>query len=333
MSIKDKLAEKSATIGTKPRPLIDADKNAGPKTAPGQLMAFRGVMAEKEAELTAKDAEISALQKSMQDDSGGIDLLISDLHTVPGRKRRLTPEQYSELKANLQNNPLITPISVRRRTEGGYEIVSGHNRASIYLELERDKIKGIILQTDDKQADVGAFFANLLQPNLPDYEKYLGYKKIQASHPALSIEDIADKSGITRQHVFKIMKFGELPQEALDIIEINPKELGATAAEDFAKLVKAGRSVQVIAAIKLIIEGKLNQDQGIKQASSEPAKEKQTDSAKTIVIKSGKFNYCDMRRAEKVIRLSFKSIEEADAVQEAIKKVLQERADITKSST
>ena len=45
------------------------------------------------------------------------------LDQVSGRKRKLTPEEYAELKENLRLNPLMHPVTVRARANGRYEII------------------------------------------------------------------------------------------------------------------------------------------------------------------------------------------------------------------
>ena len=84
-----------------------AAKPGGPRTAPGQLMNLQATAA-------AQREEIERLKVALQG-AAKVKLPVSRLHEVPHRRRKLTVEQYGELKANLEKYPLSTPVSVRRR--------------------------------------------------------------------------------------------------------------------------------------------------------------------------------------------------------------------------
>ncbi|MFM0068910.1 ParB/RepB/Spo0J family partition protein [Paraburkholderia aspalathi] len=124
-----------------------ATKPGGPRTAPGQRMHLQATAA-------AQREEIERLKTALQ----GAELPVARLHEVPGRRRKLTAEQYSELKANLEKYPLSTPVSVEERSDGDWDIVAGNNRVAIYRELGREEIEANILNIDQSLVERVAFF-------------------------------------------------------------------------------------------------------------------------------------------------------------------------------
>ena len=295
-------------------PVQSVVSHRGPRTAPGQLLDLQG-------RYEHSQQEIEKLQKLIQE--GGVsELPLADLHEVSGRRRNLTAEQYQELLANLRTNPLVTPITVRWREQGGYEIISGHNRVNAYRELGHERIPAVLVNWDEAQAELSAFYANLLQPDLPDYEKYLGFGVIASRYPHLSLTEIAANAGISSAGIYRLMSFKGLPDEVLAILKGRPDIVGSNAAQAFAKLCIEGKSEQVIAAIRKIASGECTQAQAVKLASAQPRKLKEKVAA-TTRIKAGKTTYCDMVRTEKVVRLLFSSPEEAETAEAAIHSVLQ----------
>jgi ParB family chromosome partitioning protein len=131
-------------------------------------------------------------------------------------------------------------------------------------------------------------------------------------------------AGLSRSQVTKLMAFAALPPEAHTILREHVSAVGATAALDFANLAKAGKAAQVVEAIHKIATGKLDQSEAVRFVAA-PPKEK-ASKPETVKIKSGKAIFCELRRADKVIRLSFKTAEEAEDIEAVICGILEERA-------
>lgn len=318
MSIYDKLGAKTAGIKARN---VEKSADKTPRTAPGMFLnATQRVDAAEERveELEAKLKEMEA--------AGTRDIALDQLHEVDGRRRKLTVQQYDELKENLRNNPLVTPITVRKRAAGGFEIVSGNNRVAIFRELGRTHIPAALLDSDDDQAEINAFYANLLQPDLPDFEKYLGFQKIIEKRPALTHAEIAAGAGVSRSFVTQLMAFADLPTEALAILSEKPQALGANAAQDLAALAKKGRAAQVVAVITKLVSGDIDQGRAVMEAATDVSIKVAAARPEPIRIKVGRTTYCAIQRADKVLRIQFQSAQEAEAVQQAVREVLEQRA-------
>jgi ParB family transcriptional regulator, chromosome partitioning protein len=342
MSIKDRLAAKAAGIGSNPRqPRTEPDIPTRPKTAPGQLMASLPLLAEKERELDVlrqrideleagtiggSAEEIQRLKKELaeaQQSRGAIDILLIELHEVPGRRRHMPAEKYAELRENLRHNTLIHPVVVLPRLEGGFEILSGHHRTDAFRELGRESIRCVVGDTTSEDADEGAFFANLMQSDLTDYEKYVGLKRFQHKHAKLKQAEIAEQIGISQSYVSLLLSFDRLPDAARQILDANVGIVGASAAAELAIISELGKSDRVVDAVRQVSTHKLDQAQAVRFARDGDRTKVMKSAATTYKVKTGKSTWCDVRRAKNVMRIEFQSEEIAEAVQDAIKRTLE----------
>lgn len=327
MGIKD-LKAKTANVAARHVERIQDDEI---RTAPVRMYDITQRMHEAEKHVAELEIELKVAQSGIK-----AELSLDQLVEVAGRKRNLTLQEFNELVENLRNNPLVTPITVRRLDKDKYEIVSGHNRVAAFSALHRTSIPAVIRNDDHIQADLNAFYANLLQPSLPDYEKYLGFCMIKKHHPNMTHEEIGDLAGISRQQVTRLMTFSALPTDVIEALHQNPHALGANAAAELATLAKNGRKDAVIKAVQQLVAGEIDQAEAVEQASratksiteEKPAKLK----IEPRVIKQGRATYCSLRRAEKTIRLDFKTPEEAAAIEQAIFNLIESMAKSEKES-
>src|SRR5574338_4192 len=275
----------------------------------------------RQTEVAPGEAEV-ALQDAMKDQPVR-KAMLSELHEIPGRRRKLSKQQYEELRENLRHNPLANPVTVRVREEGGFEIIAGYNRVSCYRDLERDEIDINVLDLDDDETERAAFYSNLLAPSLPDFEKYVGFRSRMEKHGLTQVQ-VAEEAGVSQPYISSLMTFGDLPEEALAMIADAPELFGAKAIQQLAKLTKQGRGGQVTEAIRKIATGELTQAAAVQFAGANTAV--RPVRPVPVTIRQGKSKYCEVLRAEKTIRLSFSSAEEAEATFAAIQEVLEKRA-------
>ncbi|AMM18515.1 hypothetical protein AX768_30170 (plasmid) [Burkholderia sp. PAMC 28687] len=324
MSIKDRLAAKTALIA----PIVVSDEVSAPrdpKTAPGAMMKALPILKEKQAEIDAMSLQVVALQKQVASGaSGAMDVSLSELVEVPGRRRHMTEERYVELRENLRHNRLIHPIVVRRLPDERLEIISGHHRIDAFRDLGRKTIRAVFDEGNADEASDGAFFANLMQSDLTDYEKYMGFKDRRSRHPSLTHAQLAKQSGLSETAVSYVLSFDNLPADVLSICAENPAILGASAASALASLTKKGRAAQVTLAVEKLAAGEIDQGQTVKLASADPQKSKKDSPAPIATkIRQGKTTYCEVRQAKNVMRLQFRSEEEATRVRGLLQQLLE----------
>lgn len=275
-----------------------------PRTAPGQLMHLQATAEQQQAEIERlkRALEVREVEETPLD----------QIDEVEGRRRKLSPEQYTELKANLERNPLIQPVVLRRRADGRRELVAGHNRVAIYRELGRSSIRSVVQEISDADVNKFAFFSNLLAPSLSDFEKHWNFLQLQGE-TGLSHAALAEIAGISRSHVTKIMSYEALPEEAKQILLRRPDRLSSTAAQSLSQLTQAGRGEAVTAAIKQLIENEsMTQEQAVSMARVKATPKKTTE---PLIVKAGKRHVCEITVRNSVVGVQFKG-SDADTANE-----------------
>jgi ParB family chromosome partitioning protein len=249
------------------------------------------------AHLNSANQKIAELERQLSD-GPALDVSLDELVEIPGRRRKLTQTEYEELRANLAKYPLTTPITVVRRGPAQFEVLSGHNRVAAYRDLGRTTIPACVLQIEDGLIEYAAFFSNLLSPTLSDFEKYWGFRALQAQS-GVSQAELAKAAGISAQHVTRIMKFDDLPEEAKAILADRPERLGSAAAE---QLIEAGRRhpERITEAIRaLVADPAMTQAQAVSMVREKP----QRVVNEPLVVRRGKKKFCEISVRGNVIGL------------------------------
>ncbi|KKB60950.1 chromosome partitioning protein ParB [Robbsia andropogonis] len=266
---------------------IDAAKTtpaSAPKTAPGQMMHLQ-------ATVISQKQEIEQLRSALKNGHSS-KLPVARLHEVPGRRRKLSDEEFSELEANLLAYPLANPVTVEARPDGDWDIVTGNNRVDIYRRNGREEIDALIVQLDPALVERVAFFANLLSPSLSDFEKYWNFKKLQEG-TELTRQDIAETAGLSKSHISRIFAFDGLPEAAKALLAERPERLGSHAASKLAIATSEGKADEVTAAIaRLISDSTFTQDSAVKAVTSKP--KTQTSVLAPLVVRVGKKKFCEI---------------------------------------
>lgn len=317
-----KLESRTAALGSRLEQHQGRTANSPPVTMPGQLGAFR-------IEAQRWQERINELEEDLRrakEQGGAMEISLDELHEVEGRRRRLSTDEYEDLKNNLSHNPLASPITVRVRPEGGFEIVSGHNRVQIYRDLGRKQIKAWLADASDDEAEDLAFFANALAARLPDYDKYRGYKRIMEKHPHLDEKDLSERVGTSLRQLKRLLAFQKLPEAAHQLLQERPSLLGATAAETLADLSVKGREGQVAEAVQKLFNGEIVEERDALRYAATAGIEKP---AKPVPLeqtfKVGKTKYATLRQVRAMVRIDCASEAEAAEVNAAIAKLLEDR--------
>ena len=303
MGIGDRLLAKTANVAAKATE-VTRGTNTGTdaRTSPGRLMDVQN-------RINAAQSRIAELELQLRD-GASIDVNIDDLIEVPGRRRMLTAEQFLELKNNLNSNPLLSPVLVRRVENDKYELISGHNRTAAYRDLGRKTIKANVAAIEGNEVEFAAFYSNLLSPSLSDFEKYWNFKRLQEIS-GLSRSDIANSAGLSVSHVTKIFAFDALPEDSKKLLAEKPDRLGSNAALKFAALMDSGNATAVSEAIRrLLADDSVTQEQAVASATPKP---KRPDQPSSIVIKSGKKKVCEVSSRNGVVGVRFFDAQKAES--------------------
>lgn len=330
MSLKDLQKKSAAALENVAAPKAEQASQGRAVTSPGMAAMAHEIAHEEikrhetrtaDAERKAAEAEhrLQELQQRLADAPN--ELPLTDLVEIEGRRRNLTPEQFEELRANLATNPLVHPISVKKLENGKYEVISGHNRLAVYRVLGRSTIPVAVIDIEDGERS--AFFANLLQPSLPAYERYLGFKKWRDETGESQVQ-IAERSGVSKATLSKLFAYEDLPEDVLAVLDEQKDLIGIRCAYDLARLAKSGQPHRILEALQLVAAGQLTEQDAAKFAAR---KESKPRAEPTIVtIKAGKSEFCTFVAKGNSVKIDFKDAERRAKFEESIAGLLKELA-------
>jgi ParB family chromosome partitioning protein len=305
-SFRDKLI-KTKDIQTTPVTAqeLDVIMKQVPQSAPG-LMNFT------QKSLNKKLDELEAVKEELR--AGRV--AISKIVEVEGRRRSLTPQQFSDLKGNIEQNGLIHKIVVRPLDNGQYEVVAGHNRLEVYRQLGRGEIEVDIQEIEGRRVIENAFYSNLFQSELTAFEKYQGFKEIREITGETQ-EIMARKAGISRQQVTSLFAFEEFPESAHEILKNNPGILGYTAAGELKKL----SETKLLDVLNKLVLGEITEAKAVELTVEKP--KNTTVKVDPIVIRKGKFTYASIKQKGQLIAITLGKDTDSEAVLLQIQNLLK----------
>ncbi len=224
-------------------------------------------------------------------------ILLKDIHPFPDHPFEVKDDEYMrETLESVKEYGVLSPVIVRPREEGGYEMISGHRRMRACELAGVDNIPAIVRNVDRDAATIMMVDSNLQREAISPMEKARAYKmkleaiKRQAGRPSKSSEKncvqvghnfenkrsrdvLADESTDSSSQIRRYIRLNELNQPLQDMVD--DKKMGITPAceisylkpEEQELLVETIDSEQAMPSLsqaqrmkKLSQEGKLNED-------------------------------------------------------------------------
>ena len=163
---------------------------------------------------------------------------IQELHPFTDHPYKVEDnEEMYALRDSIYQCGLLSPILVRPRSEGGYEVISGHRRVRALQLLEVDSIEARVCDMSDEEAILVMVDSNLHREHILPSEKAKAYKmkmdamKRQGERTDLTLSPMATKSAIdsaaeignaageSRDQVFRYIRLNLLIPELLDMVD------------------------------------------------------------------------------------------------------------------
>jgi len=156
-------------------------------------------------------------------------------------------ESLDELASSIKEHGIIQPITVRRKSDSGYELVSGERR------LRASKIAGLSVipayirevSTNESMIEM-AIIENIQRQDLNPIEVALGYAQL-IKECSLTQEEVAQKVGKNRTTVSNLIRLLQLPEEIQKSVQSNQISAGHAKAilslEDTASQVEALQNI------------------------------------------------------------------------------------------
>ncbi len=176
------------------------------------------------------------------------EVAIADIEPNPLQPRRTFDEEaLQELAASISQLGVIQPITLRRRADGKYTIISGERRwrASQIAGLEH--LPAYIREVDDENLHAMALVENIQRQDLNAIEIALGMQRL-IEECGLTQEAMANKVGKKRSTVTNYLRLLSLPSE----VQLALKEGLVTAGH--AKAIAGMDPSEQIKALKKCIK-------------------------------------------------------------------------------
>ena len=161
-----------------------------------------------------------------QPTQGLMELPILDIERSPYQPRRdFKEEELRELAESLKNNGLVQPPTVRKNSQGKYELIAGERRLRAALLAGWRKIRVTLIEADDLTAAAMTTTENLQREDLNPIEEAISYKTLQDSF-GLTQQDVAERVGKARATVANSLRLLELPDEVKSMLETKLLSVG-----------------------------------------------------------------------------------------------------------
>ena len=123
-------------------------------------------------------ADMFSSEADRQRESGDLvtEVPLAELHPFVNHPFEVRDdEDMQKLVESIKENGVLTNLTVRRRAEGGYEIISGHRRFHAAQLAGLESIKVQVRDIDDDQAIVAMVDANIQREHISPMEKARAY--------------------------------------------------------------------------------------------------------------------------------------------------------------
>jgi len=147
---------------------------------------------------------------------------ISELHPFPENPYKvLDDEELQAMADSIRDYGVISPLVVRPRDEGGYEIISGHRRKKACEKAGIDTVPAFVRDMDRDTAVIALVDSNLHREHILPSEKAFAYKmKLEAiKHQGKACGQLVHKS---RDLVAENNESGRQVQRYIRLTELIP---------------------------------------------------------------------------------------------------------------
>lgn len=184
------------------------------------------------------------------------------------------PEAIDALAASISESGLMSPITVKTKEDGRYELIGGERRLRAHQILGKDQIPAFVLENISvTDAAIGALADNEAKRSLCDYERGKAYKRTlsmstEVGKP-LTQGTLARRIGVSDATISRCLAFFDLPAEAIAMLDEKPNLIGAKNAASLVALAKKGHTRIVLQALKRISQDGASEQGAVNWATSE----------------------------------------------------------------
>ncbi len=126
-------------------------------------------------------------------------------------RRYFDEERLTSLAESIGRHGIVTPLTVRRISEGRYKIIAGERRYRAARRAGLTEVPVIVLDADELRATEIALVENLQRADLNPMEEAEGYRSLIERY-GLRQEDVAERVGRSRSAVANALRLLDLPE-------------------------------------------------------------------------------------------------------------------------
>lgn len=196
----------------------------------------------------------------------------------------------------------------------------------VYRDFVHAEMENFIKVLAPKTEDRAAFFANLLQPSLSAFERYVGFKAA-LERTGLSQRDIAKQAGIPASTVSHLLCLDRLPEQLLAILRIHPLILTSYGANELALALKEGCTIERAEELlnELATTGMSEKEARKRLQNHRELNNGDVQLVRRLALRSGNAIRCKLQSAKLDLRLTFKDESECRWAEREIARLLREK--------
>ena len=161
---------------------------------------------------------------------GGLVIDIDQVRPSPFQPRRIFDDDaLTELANSIRNQGLLQPIVVRKRPQGGYELIAGERRWRAAQRAGLSTIPAVLKTVSDEEASALALIENIQREDLSALEEALGLARLRDEFQ-LTQQQIADAVGKSRVGIANLLRLLNLGSTAQRLLEEGKLEMGHARA-------------------------------------------------------------------------------------------------------
>ena len=144
-------------------------------------------------------------------------------------RRQFAEEALQDLANSITRQGLLQPIVVRKKANGGYELIAGERRWRAAKRAGMTMIPAVVKTVSDEQASALALIENMQREDLNAMEEALGLARLRDEFN-LTQQEIADSVGKSRAAIANLLRLTNLGSVTRGLLERGALEMGHARA-------------------------------------------------------------------------------------------------------
>jgi len=195
-------------------------------------------------------------------------------------RKSFSAESLNELSESIKSHGLLQPVLVRKKPQGGYELIAGERRWRASKLAGLDMVPAVVREAGDQEVSALALVENIQRDNLNAFEEASALGRLRDEF-GLTQEDIALVVGRSRASIANLLRLLLLGEVARDLLQKGEIEMGHARAllaienasiQDTAALEVLGKSLSVRQTEALV--RKYKEGGSVKTKTEQKAKDK-----------------------------------------------------------